>query len=59
MKLKYRLLTGVDDRSFCEKVSQALADGYILHGSPALSFNGQNIIVAQAVILPDQKKEME
>ena len=59
MKLKYRLLTGVDDRSFCEKVSQALADGYILHGSPALSFNGQNIIVAQAVVLPDQKQEME
>ncbi len=59
MKLKYRLLTGVDDRSFCEKVSLALADGYVLHGSPALSFNGQNIIVAQAVILPDQKKEME
>ena len=59
MKLKYRLLTGVDDRSFCEKVSQALADGYILHGSPALSFNGQNIIVAQAVILPELKQEME
>ncbi len=59
MKLKYRLLTGVDDRSFCEKVSHALEQGYMLYGSPAISFNGQNMIVAQAVILDNNKKEME
>lgn len=52
-KLKYRLLTGVDDRSFCERVSAALADGYALYGSPAATFDGTRVIVAQALILPD------
>jgi hypothetical protein len=51
----YRLLTGVDDRKFCEKVSEALKIGYELHGSPAATFNGQNVIVAQAVIWPNNK----
>lgn len=46
----YRLLTGVDDKNFCQKVSEALASGYELYGSPAATFNGQNVIVAQAVI---------
>ncbi len=46
----YRLLTGVDDRSFCEKVSKALLDGYELYGSPSCTFNGKNVIVAQAVL---------
>ena len=59
MKLKYRLLTGVDDRSFCEKVSLALDQGYVLHGSPAITFNGQDTIVAQAVILDNNNKERE
>jgi len=54
MQLKYRLLTGVDDRSFCEKVSLALSQGYVLHGSPAITFNGDNVIVAQAVVLTGQ-----
>ncbi len=46
----YRLLTGVDDKNFCLKVSEALSLGYELYGSPAATFNGQNVIVAQAVI---------
>ena len=33
-RLAYRVLTGPDDRSFCERVSAALADGYELHGAP-------------------------
>ncbi len=50
-KLAYRLLTGVDDRNFCTRVSKALADGYELYGSPAItSRNGSNY-VAQAVVL--------
>ncbi len=49
----YRLLTGVDDRNFCEKVSKALLEGYKLYGSPSCTFNGQNVIVAQAVIWKD------
>ncbi len=51
-KLAYRLFTGPDDRSFCERVSAALAEGYVLHGNPAVTFNGSTVIVAQAVILP-------
>ncbi|MGW0436852.1 DUF1737 domain-containing protein [Micromonospora sp. NPDC003197] len=27
-RLRYRLLTGPDDATFCQRVSQALADGY-------------------------------
>jgi len=53
VRLRYRLLTGPDDRSFCERVSAALADGYRLHGSPAATFDGDRVIVAQAVVLPE------
>jgi hypothetical protein len=51
-RLAYRLFTGTDDRSFCERVSAALAEGYVLHGSPAATFDGGKVIVAQAVVLP-------
>ncbi len=50
-KLRYRLLTGVDDRRFCERISAALDDGYELYGSPAATFNGTEVIVAQALVL--------
>lgn len=50
--LAYRLITGPDDRSFCERISAALAEGYVLHGGPAVTFNGSSVICAQAVILP-------
>lgn len=51
--LPYRVLTGPDDRAFCERVSEALSAGYRLHGGPALTFNGERVIVAQAVVLPE------
>ncbi|XAS67186.1 DUF1737 domain-containing protein [Micrococcaceae bacterium Sec5.7] len=51
-KLSYRLITGTDDRIFCERISAALAEGYVLHGSPAATFNGTSVIVAQAIVLP-------
>ena len=50
-RLRYRLLTGPDDGAFCERVSQALAEGYRLYGSPALTFDGARVIAAQAVVL--------
>jgi len=53
-RLPYRVLTGPDDAEFCRRVSAALADGYVLHGSPALTFNGERVIVAQAIVLPPQ-----
>nr|WP_305038282.1 DUF1737 domain-containing protein [Cellulomonas sp. HLT2-17] len=49
--MRYRLLTGPDDRAFCERVSAALADGYRLHGNPTVTFNGVRVIAAQAVVL--------
>lgn len=52
-RLAYRLLTGPDTSAFCERVSQALADGYVLYGSPALTFEGTTTYVAQAVVLPE------
>ena len=51
-RLRYRLLTGPDDRSFCERVSAALDDGYVLAGSPAITAVEGRIVVAQAIVLP-------
>ena len=51
-RLPYRLLTGTDDRAFCEKVSAALLDGYVLHGGPVVSHDGSGVVTAQAVVLP-------
>jgi hypothetical protein len=48
----YRLITGVDDAAFCRRVSESLAIGYKLYGSPAATFDGTSVIVAQAVIWP-------
>ena len=39
-RLTYRVLTGPDDPAFCERVSAALADGYQLHGGPAITYDG-------------------
>jgi len=50
-KLRYRLLTGPDDKAFCERVSAALDDGYELYGSPSVTFNGERVIAAQAIVL--------
>lgn len=48
--LAYRVLTGPDDRTFCERVSAALSEGYTLHGGPSVTFDGQRVIVAQALV---------
>lgn len=52
-KLRYRLITGPDDATFCERISALLDEGYRLHGSPSLTFNGNTVIAAQAVVLED------
>lgn len=46
----YRLLTGPDDDTFCQRVSEALALGYKLYGSPAVTFNGNTVVAAQALV---------
>lgn len=47
---RYRVLTGPDDELFCRRVSDALDLGYQLHDGPALTFNGERVVVAQALI---------
>lgn len=51
----YRLLTGKDDRAFCDRVSEALDQGWRLYGSPAMSYDALNgcMKVAQAVVWRD------
>ena len=49
---RYRVLTGPDDASFCRRVSEALDLGYELHGSPSITFDGERVIVAQALVRP-------
>lgn len=51
-QLRYQVITGPDTAAFCERVSVLLADGYVLHGSPAITFGGTTAYVAQAVVLP-------
>lgn len=56
---RYKVLTGIDDHAFCARVSEALDNGYELHGAPAATFNGKNVILAQAIVLkklPSKKK---
>ena len=48
----YRVLTGVDDAAFCRRVSEAIGLGYRVYGSPAVTFNGHAVIVAQALVWP-------
>ena len=51
MKL-YRLLTAVDDATFCHKVTAALNKGWELHGSPTYAFNAETktMMCGQAVV---------
>jgi hypothetical protein len=48
----YRLLTGKDDRAFCERVSEALEQDWRLYGSPSISWDiADNCMkAAQAVV---------
>ena len=52
----YRILTGPDDTEFCIRVSEAIKMGYELYGSPAITHDGQNTIVAQTLIWPGSIK---
>lgn len=48
----YRVLTGQDDAAFCHRVSEALELGYGLYEGPSVAFDGENVIVAQALVWP-------
>ena len=57
MKKSYRFLSGVDDAAFCQRVSDVLAEGYILYGNPVMVMDNGNRIVGQAVILPEMTQD--
>ena len=48
--LRYRLLTGPDDATFCERVSELLAQGYELYGSPSITDTPDGVVAAQALV---------
>ncbi len=54
-KLKYRLISGKDDSSFCERISKLIEEGYCLYGSPSVTYNGKDVIAVQAVILSEKQ----
>ncbi len=54
---RYRFLSGPDDAEFCQRVSEALAQGYKLYGNPVLVIEEGQRIVGQAVIWTDTEKE--
>ena len=55
-KLRYRLITGKDYANFCKRISELLDEGYTLYESPSCTFNGQDVIVAQAIINNDNNE---
>jgi hypothetical protein len=50
---RYRLLTGPDTAEFCHRISEALQLGYVLHGSPCLTFDGEHVVAGQALLWPE------
>ena len=57
MRKLYRFLSGVDNAEFCQRVSDALAAGYVLYGNPVMVMDDDLRIVGQAVIWPDSANE--
>ena len=57
MKKLYRFLSGADDATFCQRVSDVLAEGYILYGNPVMVMDTGSRIVGQAAILPDMAQD--
>ena len=55
MNKSYRFLTGPDNQAFCQKVSDALAEGYELYGDPVMVVSNGERYCGQAVILPDNR----
>jgi hypothetical protein len=59
----YRFLSGEDDSSFCQKVTKALSEGWVLHGSPSYAYDAvvKKMKVGQAVtrVVSDQPYDPE
>ena len=53
MRKSYRFLSGADNADFCQRVSDALADGYVLYGNPVMVMDKDIRVVGQLVISPE------
>ena len=55
----YRLITGPDDASFCHRVSELPSAGYVLHASPALTYDPEKkcVIAAQALVVDARQQK--
>ena len=53
MRKSYHFLSGADNADFCQRVSDALADGYVLPGNPVMVMDKDVRVVGQAVVLPE------
>ena len=53
---RYKLLTGIDDSNFCQRVSDHLDAGYELAGSPTMVVKGSTVYVGQAIVRKATKK---
>ena len=58
MSKSYRFLTGEDNADFCQRVSDALAEGYVLYGQPVMIAEGAKRMVGQAVVKPHIMREI-
>ncbi len=57
-KKNYKFITGTDDEVFCQKISDALEEGYQLYGEPKLSHDGTKTICGQAVVVPNKSNSI-
>lgn len=53
---KYKVLTGIDDAAFCDRVSDHLEHGWELYGNVAATYNGKNVILAQPLLKSKKSK---
>ena len=53
MRKLYCFLSGVDNQELCQRISDALADGYVLCGNPVVVMDKDVRVAGQAVILPE------
>ena len=56
---RYRFLTGPDDRSFCDRVTEAINEGWELFGDPQLTFDAVKgrVIFGQAIIRDESENQ--
>ena len=63
IRKSYRFLTGPDDAGFCQKVSDALAEGYVLYRDPAVAemahAAGALVVIDNVLATPIAQKPLE